>query len=81
MRGKYVIEDIYSHKGVGWEVYDQENGELAAELIQRIDEMGGSVEQGSTITASQHHSITASQHHGITASRHHGIAWLPLSKQ
>ena len=31
----YLIEDIYSRKGVGWEVYEQESGELAAELMQR----------------------------------------------
>ncbi len=39
VRGKYyylyLIEDIYSRKGVGWEVYEQESGELAAELMQR----------------------------------------------
>jgi putative transposase len=31
----YLIEDIYSRKGVGWEVYAQESGELAAKLLQR----------------------------------------------
>ncbi len=31
----YLIEDIYSRKGVGWEVYAQESGERAAELMQR----------------------------------------------
>ena len=31
----YLFEDIYSRKAVGWEVYAQENGERAAELIQR----------------------------------------------
>jgi putative transposase len=31
----YLIEDIYSRKGVGWEVYEQESGELASELMQR----------------------------------------------
>lgn len=31
----YLIEDIYSRKGVGWEVYEQESGELAAKLLQR----------------------------------------------
>ena len=31
----YLIEDIYSRKIVGWEVHDQETGELAATLIQR----------------------------------------------
>lgn len=31
----YLIEDIYSRKGVGWEVHEQESGELAAELLQR----------------------------------------------
>jgi len=31
----YLIEDIYSRKIVGWEVHAVENGELAAELIQR----------------------------------------------
>ncbi|MGH8601253.1 MAG: IS3 family transposase [Gammaproteobacteria bacterium] len=31
----YLIEDIYSRKGVGWEVYGQESGELAAKLLQR----------------------------------------------
>jgi len=31
----YLIEDIYSRKIVGWEVHEQESGELAAELLQR----------------------------------------------
>jgi putative transposase len=31
----YLVEDIYSRKGVGWEVHEQESGEKAAELIQR----------------------------------------------
>ena len=31
----YLIEDIYSRKGVGWEVHEQESGELAAALLQR----------------------------------------------
>jgi putative transposase len=31
----YMIEDIYSRKIVGWEVHAEENGELAAELLQR----------------------------------------------
>jgi len=31
----YLIEDIYSRKAVGWEVYEQESGELAAVLLQR----------------------------------------------
>jgi putative transposase len=31
----YLFEDIYSRKAVGWEVYAQESGERAAELIQR----------------------------------------------
>jgi putative transposase len=31
----YLIEDIYSRKGVGWEVYEEESGVLAAELMQR----------------------------------------------
>jgi len=31
----YMIVDIYSRKIVGWEVYEQESGELASELIQR----------------------------------------------
>lgn len=39
VRGKYyylyLIEDIYSRKAVGWEVYEEENGEHAAELMQR----------------------------------------------
>jgi putative transposase len=39
VRGKYyylyLIEDIYSRKGVGWEVYEQESGERAAELMER----------------------------------------------
>ena len=34
VRGKYyylyLIEDIYSRKAVGWEVYDHESGERAA---------------------------------------------------
>jgi putative transposase len=39
VRGKYyylyLIEDIYSRKAVGWEVYEQESGERAAELMER----------------------------------------------
>jgi putative transposase len=31
----YLIEDIYSRKGVGWEVHDQESGDNAAALLQR----------------------------------------------
>ena len=31
----YLVEDIYSRKGVGWEVHEQESGEDAATLIQR----------------------------------------------
>ncbi len=31
----YLIEDIYSRKAVGWEVYEQESGERAAGLMQR----------------------------------------------
>lgn len=31
----YLIEDIYSRKIVGWEVHEQESGELAAQLLQR----------------------------------------------
>jgi putative transposase len=31
----YLIEDIFSRKIVRWEVYDEESGELAAELLQR----------------------------------------------
>jgi len=31
----YLIEDIYSRKIVGWEVHEQESGEMAAELLQR----------------------------------------------
>ncbi|MGL6152366.1 MAG: IS3 family transposase [Aeromonas sobria] len=31
----YLIEDIYSRKGVGWEVHAQESGEQAAALLQR----------------------------------------------
>ncbi len=34
-RKKYLIEDIYSRKAVGWEVYEHESGERAAELMQR----------------------------------------------
>ncbi len=30
-----MIEDIYSRKAVGWEVYDVESGEKAAALLQR----------------------------------------------
>jgi putative transposase len=30
-----LIEDIYSRKAVGWEVYECESGERAAELMQR----------------------------------------------
>lgn len=32
----YMIEDVYSRKIVGWEVHNQECGELAAQLLQRI---------------------------------------------
>lgn len=32
----YLFEDIYSRKAVGWEVYGQESGDLAAGLLQRI---------------------------------------------
>ena len=39
VRGKYyylyLVEDIYSRKAVGWEVYEQESGERAAELMSR----------------------------------------------
>ena len=31
----YLFEDIYSRKAVGWEVYAEEDGELAASLVQR----------------------------------------------
>ena len=31
----YQIEDIYSRKGVDWEVHEQESGEHAATLLQR----------------------------------------------
>ena len=31
----YLIEDIYSRKGVGWEAHEQECGEQAAALLQR----------------------------------------------
>ena len=31
----YLIMDIYSRKIVGWEVHDKEQGELAAQLIER----------------------------------------------
>jgi putative transposase len=31
----YLIEDIFSRKIVGWEVYTEESGELAADLLQR----------------------------------------------
>jgi putative transposase len=31
----YLVEDIYSRKGVGWEVHERESGEQAAALIQR----------------------------------------------
>jgi putative transposase len=31
----YLVEDIYSRKAVGWEVYEQESGEHAAGLMQR----------------------------------------------
>ena len=31
----YMIEDIYSRKIVGWEVYDNENGEDASRLLER----------------------------------------------
>lgn len=32
----YLFEDLFSRKIVGYEVYEQERGELAAELLQRI---------------------------------------------
>ncbi len=32
---RYLVEDIYSRKAVGWEVYAQESGEHAAGLMQR----------------------------------------------
>lgn len=39
VRGKYyylyLIEDIYSRKAVGWEIYEQECGAMAAGLLQR----------------------------------------------
>ena len=31
----YLIEDIFSRKIVGWEVHEEESGELAAQLLQR----------------------------------------------
>lgn len=31
----YMIEDIYSRKIVGWEVYDRESGDDAAQLLER----------------------------------------------
>lgn len=31
----YLIEDIFSRFPIGWEVHDEETGELAAELVQR----------------------------------------------
>lgn len=31
----YMLEDLYSRKIVGWEVYAEESGELAAQLLQR----------------------------------------------
>ncbi len=31
----YLIEDIYSRKGVGYEVYEHEQGELAADLMEK----------------------------------------------
>ena len=31
----YMIEDVYSRKIVGWEVYDHESGVLAAQLLER----------------------------------------------
>jgi putative transposase len=31
----YLIEDVFSRYPVGWEVHDEETGELAAELVQR----------------------------------------------
>lgn len=38
IRGKYyylyLIEDVYSRKAVGWEVYDVESGEKAAAMLQ-----------------------------------------------
>ncbi len=32
----YLFEDLFSRKIVGYEVYEQESGELAADLLQRI---------------------------------------------
>ena len=31
----YTILDIYSRKIVGWEVWEEETGELASELVER----------------------------------------------
>ena len=31
----YMIEDVYSRKIVGWEIYDHESGVLAAQLLER----------------------------------------------
>ena len=31
----YMVEDIYSRKVVGWEVYDKENGDHASSLLER----------------------------------------------
>ncbi|SEI88413.1 putative transposase [Azotobacter beijerinckii] len=36
----YPIEDIYSHKAVGWEVYEQESGELGVALLQKMYNLG-----------------------------------------
>ncbi len=33
----YLILDIWSRKITGWEVHDRENGELAAQVIERTD--------------------------------------------
>jgi hypothetical protein len=34
----YLIEDIYSRKAVGWEVYEEESGEKAAALLHELYE-------------------------------------------
>jgi putative transposase len=42
----YMIEDVWSRKIVGWEVYEEESMELAAELMERICEQMGIAQEG-----------------------------------
>ena len=50
IRGKYcylyLIEDIYSRKAVGWEVYDAESGEKAGALMKSVTLVSNMYELG-----------------------------------